>query len=188
MAGTTGGLDASDWIAVGSFIIAIGSLAIAYWQFHNTRAITKLAHMNGLFRDALRLEFDYHNTPNTNAAERAIAADKLISYKTWVLEEMWIWLHDLKVERRSWFPEARKKRKGIIGNWTNTLNYHIEQVDSIHWPGFVESRGCYHIGFYSDVIRHLRTKGHDYDPSVPPAESLPSAGSPASSSSASPAI
>ena len=156
-----------DYANLGSFFVAICAV---YWAIHEHRANSsakRVEHINGLFREILSIQIAHQSQNFDDSANRKLAELRIHSFKMWVLEEMWMWLEDLK-RRRNKIEKSCIRRilrkfcrddKILIEGWDNTLSSHLRQSPQEAWIEFVQWRGCYHPGFYEEVSRQLGEQG-----------------------------
>lgn len=153
MKSTVLSLDLQGWASLATVLgvaFAIFTLALGYMQYRSSIRAASLSHVNGLFRDLLRLEFDFYNAPNPNHDDRVSARSRLAAYKMWVLEELWLWLK-LKKSERPITAGARAAHTRFIENWTDTLDYHARRNSEDDWNNFKAARLCYDATFYTHV-------------------------------------
>ena len=81
--------DSTENLARVATVLGVLAIPIAWMTLTSTWDASRASHMNTLFREFLRIEFDYFNQPG-NAPGKGPAWQSLRSYKMWVLEEIWI--------------------------------------------------------------------------------------------------
>lgn len=147
-------LDHSGWADVATIIgVLLGAttLVAAYRQYQSSKRASRLVHVNSLFRDFLRLEFDFHNVPHGDVVERDAARRTLQSYRMWVLEETWLWLRGVN-KRRRWTAKGRAQKLELTQTWNATIDYHATRLTPKGWQDFEDSEPCYSPGFHAHVM------------------------------------
>ena len=145
-------LDLQGWANLATVLgiaFAVTTLALAYIQYRSSLRAASLSHVNSLFRDLLRLEFDYYNSSSQSSSDRASARARLGSYRMWVLEELWLWI---EAKKRDFGRMSSSGENAVfIDNWLETLNFHARRNSTADWIDFQDAKGCYHPEFVAYV-------------------------------------
>jgi hypothetical protein len=133
-------------------IVGVIGLLIAWRSYTNSTAISKKHEMNAMFREFLKLDYEYSvescKSDNISKSEK-----KLRAYKMWVLEEVYIWLKDLRGKRIHY---------KLIDDWEKTIIFHLnseshEKINLVignSWKYFDRHRKCYDDDFGDFVDNH----------------------------------
>ncbi|MDT8758658.1 hypothetical protein MZO42_08105 [Sphingomonas psychrotolerans] len=147
-------------------VIGVLAIPIAWKTLTTTWDTNRASHMNTLFREFLRLEFDYFNQP-ANQAGQGPAWESLRSYKMWVLEEIWIWLDSQQHRVFPMQPGRANRHRELLAGWDATLKYHLgNRPDQKTWDEFYRNRKCYHKGFVAFAMRHHPCSPFRNDPTI----------------------
>jgi hypothetical protein len=151
--------DSTENLARVATVLGVLAIPIAWMTLTSTWDASRASHMNTLFREFLRIEFDYFNQPG-NAPGKGPAWESLRSYKMWVLEEIWIWLDGQQHRVFPLQPARANRHRELLVGWEATLRYHLQnRADAATWSDFYANRKCYHKGFIAFAERH-----HPYSP------------------------
>lgn len=135
-------------------IIGVIGVALAWRSYRVTVDSAKSSHMNALFRDYLRLQFDFFNADKERPRD-GNAWRSLFSYKMWVLEEIWIWVDDQRFRSFPVQPRRSEKHRCLLIGWHDTLVFHLKDRPSERgWREFIANEGCYAPGFVAFVSLH----------------------------------
>lgn len=154
-------LSPSEWIALSGVFIAVAAAVVAWLSYQTSKREARLAHVNGLFREMLMMEFEYHNNLPAGAEERKQSYYRVMSHKMWVLEELWTWLQEFRSwTQRPWFFETRRRaHHEIAADWEETIAHHIRVRDDWHLTHFFGiAEGCYAEGFKAFVSKKREEK------------------------------
>lgn len=137
-----------DKLASLATLLGVFAILIAWIGLKKTWRTERASHMNTLFREFLRLEFDFFNANCEEGESKDKALDSLASYKMWVLEEIWMWTDENRHKVFILRPESTNRLHRAVENWHATLEYHLHRNASLHaWEEFWADRKCYHAGF-----------------------------------------
>lgn len=152
----------AQWLGIGAnaaTIAGVTGVFFAWVSFTHTRDTNRASHMNSLFRDMLRLEFDFYNATEPRS-ENSDAFRSLFSYKMWVLEEIWMWVDGQRWRPFLLQPQRKAAHDRLLRGWRDTLIYHLQRKASERgWRDFINNQGCYHPGF----VKFARTY-HPFSP------------------------
>jgi len=141
---------------IGLVVALIGGI-VAFRAFQTQARDSANAHMHGLFRDYLRLQFDYEDhavgLPEALAQRRA---RKLTSFKLYVLEEMHAWVENERKKVRSplfppWSRKGRRDRSDALDAWVETIRSHVEEQWDLSRLMLAGDGGCYGLRFLEFV-------------------------------------
>ncbi len=161
-----------DWTGIEiqqlAAIVGIIAVVIAWQTYRRTKRKDRRERMNAVFRDFLRMDFDFHvaDGAGTLNAGRNEALRRLHSHKMWTLEEVWIWLR-IEKRRLGWHPLPtifrRRRIRAFIDNWHHTIAFHLHsETLPDGFKRFLEAGECYEADFVAHVIRtHPSSPAHD---------------------------
>lgn len=158
-----------DWLGIAvsllALLLAVAGGVIAYRSYQSGRADAAHSHMHNLFRDYLRLRFDYsaHAKEAGHALDAKFAGsppgssaknlrDQMISYKLYALEEMFAWVSRQRslsdsVISRPWAKDRRQALKDQIDSWEETILVHTHNEWRDVRSNLFDYTRCYSIGF-----------------------------------------
>lgn len=140
--------EATNTISAVALVLAVVGAFIAYRSFTQSADGSANAHMHGLFRDYLRIRFDYENEANKTGGRR----EQLVSFKLYVLEEMHAWVIRERRKVTWWFsPPFRKKdrddRTDSLNAWEKTILFHVCENWGEAEVNFWNNSDCYGVRF-----------------------------------------
>jgi hypothetical protein len=151
---------ASAGIALTAAVIALGAYLLNKRSTSNT-------HMHGVFRDYLKMRFDYHQkileksepqqkvlteAPLNNAGETL--PQQLGGIELYALEEIFVWSNTWTAKLRS---RISPHQRDILKAWENTIKSHIRLYPEDVKGNVVQFRECYGITFLMFVASVLRS-------------------------------
>ena len=146
----------ANFATILGFFVAIFAGVVALRAYiSNTRAAAN-AQMHGLFRDYLRLRFDYaSHTIDEKATENPLGEQllsQLAGLKLYALEEMYVWIRREEGLLRSFagFPLRKTERRyqqDIINSWKATILTHTHQEEAAVLASIVDYTRCYSVEF-----------------------------------------
>lgn len=143
----TDGWSLQDWASLAS-IVSVGAIVIAWATYVRTNQKDRKAHVNTMFREYLRLDFEYHMRPPAEREEDALR--RLRAYKMWVLDEINEWVDGEERKRLFWSNAAIDSRDRLVRNWRETIRYHLHRHSCAkYWDAFLVSRHCYSESFFA---------------------------------------
>jgi hypothetical protein len=135
-------------------IAGVIGIALAWLSYRQTIQSGRASHMNALFRDFLRLEFDFFNADDPKSLN-SDAWRSLFSYKMWVLEEIWIWVDSQRFRLFPMQPGRADAHRKLLAGWHETLRFHLgHRATQTGWRDFIDNEGCYAPGFVAFVRLH----------------------------------
>ncbi len=166
--------------------LALLALVIGVATLRSGARAARFQHMHSLFKDYLRLQFEYSQAALQPGVDTTELRKKLGSFKMYTLEEMYIWVRKERGLNLRWLWSPFRKR--YIDGWQATIDWHLDDSSDEDFAELAKATACYGSGFLGLVRRSQgRRKGQT---SSPVASGLPSAhpavGSPSSGGSSSP--
>lgn len=129
-------------------VLGVLAIIIAWVGLKRTWRTERASHMNSLFREFLRLEFDFYNADHSDEESCRRARETLRSYKMWVLEEIWMWADENRHKVFLLRPGMTNGLRNAVANWDETIKYHLHRdAEMSSWADFELNQGCYHKGF-----------------------------------------
>jgi hypothetical protein len=131
-------------IALLAFLVGLATL------LSNART-ARLQHMHDMFRDYLKLQFEYNKAVGEGNTNRKALRGNLGGFKMYSLEEMTLWLRRERAWRLVYFWSPF--HYDHIKSWQATVDWHLGQSSPEDFEDFEESIDCYG----PDFIEAVRT-------------------------------
>ena len=138
------------------FFVAIFAGVVALRAYISNARAAANAQMHGLFRDYLRLRFDYASHTTDEDATAKTHGEKLLpqlaGLKLYALEEMYVWTRREEGFLRSFagFPLRKNERlyqRDIINSWKATILTHTHQEEVAVLESIEDYTRCYSVEF-----------------------------------------
>jgi hypothetical protein len=167
--------------------LALLALIVGVATLRSGARAARFQHMHSLFKDYLRLQFEYSQAALQPGVDATALRKKLGSFKMYTLEEMYIWLRKERGLNLRWLWSPFRRR--YIDGWQATIDWYLDDRSDEDFDDLAKAVACYGSGFLELVGRsQARRKGQAFAPVT--ASGLPTAhaavGSPSSGESSSP--
>ena len=143
--------DWTDFATVVGALIALAALLVGVITLLSNARAARLQHMHNLFKEYLRLEFEYNvAVGNGNHNQQKLRAN-LGGFKMYSLEEMLLWLR----RERAWglvYFWSRTHRNHVK-SWKSTIEWHLDHSSLEDFAQFEEAIKCYGADFIAAVRR-----------------------------------
>lgn len=140
-------------------VLSVAAIAIAWATYVRTHRKERKSHVNTMFREYLRLDFEYHMVPSKQREDEALR--RLRAYKMWVLDEINEWV-DGEERKRLFRKSAKEARDRLVRNWKATIQYHLHRHSCPgYWDAFLVSEACYSDSFVAFAKKwHMDSPDH----------------------------
>jgi hypothetical protein len=111
----------------------------------------RLQHMHDLFKEYLRLQFDYNVAVGEDNGNLTRLRSNLGGFKMYTLEEMTLWLKRERGLRPFYFWSRFHQQH--IESWSKTIDWHLDTSSPEDFSDFEKARACYGPDFIVAVDR-----------------------------------
>lgn len=142
--------DAPDWAGV---CVAIIAGIVAFASYQQAASNNTMNHIHGLFRDYLRLRYEYsHSLTTAGGTDRERLEQQMVSFKLYVCEDIFAWCERERAKISSLFyppyrTKARLRRRDLLEAWRTTLLFHVSREWAATHHNLVSNARCYTVQF-----------------------------------------
>ncbi|HVQ06922.1 MAG TPA: hypothetical protein VMS43_00655 [Allosphingosinicella sp.] len=109
----------------------------------------RLQHMHDMFRDYLKLQFEYNKAVGDGNSSRKELRKNLGGFKMYSLEEMTLWLRRERVWGRVYFWSSFHREH--VKTWQDTINWHLDDSSYQDFADVEAAIECYGPDFLDAV-------------------------------------
>jgi hypothetical protein len=132
-------------------LVGLAAALIALAALLSSARTSRLEHMHSLFKEYLRLQFEYHSAVGDKNANVTALRSDLGSFKMYTLEEMTLWLKRERGWRLLYFWSRFHKKH--IESWSSTIDWHLDTSSPQDYADFWKAEACYGPDFKAAVRR-----------------------------------
>ena len=149
--------------------IALGALIVGVATLMNSARTARLQQMQSVFKDYLRLQFDYNAHVGAGSSQARRLRANLSGFKMYSLEEMVLWLRrERKLTLLSFWSQFHRNH---IASWQRVVEWQLDNCTKEDFAEFEISKDTYGPDMHREVQRSLIRKPLELR-QAPPYESL----------------
>ena len=137
--------DAASFATIVGAPLALLALIVGVATLRTSARTARLQHMHSLFKDYLRLQFEYAQAIAQDKVDEAALRRKLGSFKMYTLEEMHLWLRKERGLNWRWLWGPFRRRH--IKAWEATIAWHLDDSSDEDFAELEKAQECYSEGF-----------------------------------------
>ncbi len=149
-------MDTGDVATWAGALIAFPGLFVALASLIGSGRTSRLEHMHMLFKDYLRLQFDYNAAVGERNEQYKFLRGNLGGFKMYTFEEMTLWLRREQAWGRIYFWS--RSHKDHIESWYATVRWHLDQCSVEDIADYEEALPCYGPDFRQEVSASLERR------------------------------
>ena len=129
--------------------IAFAALIVGVATLLSSARAARLQYMHNLFKEYLRLEFEYNTVVGTGNQNKQKLRSNLGGFKMYSLEEMLLWLQRERAWNLIYFWS--QTHRSHINSWQSTIEWHLDQSSEQDFAQFETAIRCYGKDFIAAV-------------------------------------